>query len=84
MIGKDSKKNWYLKMSRGKDISDNRYKILSIREERKSNSKKNKNMLQTYLKYKWDWVDRNPRTAAWLGWFKGLLTGFIIYYFFVK
>jgi len=42
------------------------------------------NWVKKYLKYKWDWVDRNPRTAAWLGWFKGLLTGFIIYYFFVK
>ena len=74
-------------MSRGNEISENRYKVLSIREERlKKSSKKEekKNMLQTYLKYKWDWVDRNPRTAAWLGWFKGLLTGFIIYYFFLK
>jgi len=74
-------------MSRGNEISENRYKILNIREERVKKSRKKeekKNMLQTYLKYKWDWVDRNPRTAAWLGWFKGLLTGFIIYYFFIK
>ena len=74
-------------MSRGNEISENRYKVLNIREERVKQSRKKeekKNMLQTYLKYKWDWVDRNPRTAAWLGWFKGLLTGFIIYYFFVK
>jgi len=74
-------------MSRGNEISENRYKILNIREERVKKSRKKeekKNMLQTYLKYKWDWVDRNPRTAAWLGWFKGLLTGFIIYYFFLK
>ena len=74
-------------MSRGNEISENRYKVLNIREERVKKSRKKKekkNMLQTYLKYKWDWVDRNPRTAAWLGWFKGLLTGFIIYYFFIK
>ena len=74
-------------MSRGNEISENRYKILNIREERVKKSRKKeekKNMLQTYLKYKWDWVDRNPRTAAWLGWFKGLLTGFIIYYFLIK
>jgi len=74
-------------MSRGNEISENRYRVLNIREERVKQSRKKKekkNMLQTYLKYKWDWVDRNPRTAAWLGWFKGLLTGFIIYYFFLK
>jgi hypothetical protein len=74
-------------MSRGNEISENRYKVLNIREERVKKSRKKKekkNMLQTYLKYKWDWVDRNPRTAAWLGWFKGLLTGFIIYYFLIK
>ena len=74
-------------MSRGNEISENRYKVLNIREERVNQSRKKKekkNMLQTYLKYKWDWVDRNPRTAAWLGWFKGLLTGFLIYYFFLK
>ena len=74
-------------MSRGNEISENRYRVLNIREERVKQSRKKKekkNMLQTYLKYKWDWVDRNPRTAAWLGWFKGLLTGFIIYYFLLK
>ena len=74
-------------MSRGNEISENRYKVLNIREERVKKSRKKKekkNMLQTYLKYKWDWVDRNPRTAAWLGWFKGLLTGFLIYYFLLK
>lgn len=74
-------------MSRGNEISENRYRVLNIREERVKKSRKKKekkNMLQTYLKYKWDWVDRNPRTAAWLGWFKGLLTGFIIYYFLIK
>ena len=74
-------------MSRGNEISENRYKVLNIREERVKKSRKKeekKNMLQTYLKYKWDWGDRNPRTAAWLGWFKGLLTGFIIYYFLIK
>jgi len=74
-------------MSRGNEISENLYRVLNIREERVKQSRKKeekKNMLQTYLKYKWDWVDRNPRTAAWLGWFKGLLTGFLIYYFFLK
>jgi len=74
-------------MSRGNEISENRYRVLNIRKERVKKSRKKKekkNMLQTYLKYKWDWVDRNPRTAAWLGWFKGLLTGFIIYYFLIK
>ena len=74
-------------MSRGNEISENRYRVLNIREERVKQyrkKKEKKNMLQTYLKYKWDWVDRNPRTAAWLGWFKGLLTGFLIYYFLIK
>jgi len=72
-------------MSRGNEISENRYKILNIREERVKKSRKKKekkNMLQTYLENKWNWVDRNPRTAAWLGWFKGLLTGFILWYIF--
>jgi hypothetical protein len=70
-------------MNRRNEISENRYKILNIREERiqKSRKKKEKkNMIQTYLENKWNWVDRNPRTAAWLGWFKGLLTGFILWY----
>ena len=70
-------------MNRGNEISENRYKILNIREERiqKSRKKKEKkNMIQTYLENKWNWVDRNPRTAAWIGWFKGLLTGFILWY----
>ena len=74
-------------MSRGNEISENRYRDLNIREERAKQSRKKKekkNMLQTYLKYKWEWVDNHPRTAAWLGWFKGLLTGFIIYYFLIK
>jgi len=72
-------------MSRGNEISENRYKVLNIREERVSQSRKQKekkNMIQTYLENKWNWVDRNPRTAAWIGWFKGLLTGFILYYIF--
>lgn len=72
-------------MNRGNEISENRYKVLNIREDRVKQSRKKKekkNMLQTYLKYKWDWVDRNPRTAAWIGWFKGLLTGFILWYIF--
>lgn len=74
-------------MSRGNEISENRYRVLNIREERVKQSRKKKekkNMVHTYLKHKWEWVDRHPRTAAWIGWFKGLLTGFIIYYFFVK
>jgi len=72
-------------MSRGNEISENRYKVLNIREERVKQSRKrkeNKNMIQTYLENKWNWVDRNPRTAAWIGWFKGLLTGFILWYIF--
>lgn len=70
-------------MNRRNEISENRYKILNIREERiqKSRKKKEKkNIIQTYLENKWNWVDRNPRTAVWLGWFKGLLTGFILWY----
>lgn len=70
-------------MSRGNEISENRYRVLNIREERVSQSRKRKekkNMIQTYLENKWNWVDRNPRTAAWIGWFKGLLTGFILWY----
>lgn len=72
-------------MSRGNEISENRYRVLNIREERVKQSRKRKekkNMIQTYLENKWNWVDRNPRTAAWIGWFKGLLTGFILYYIF--
>jgi hypothetical protein len=72
-------------MSRGNEISENRYRVLNIREERVKQSRKKKekkNMIQTYLENKWNWVDRNPRTAAWIGWFKGLLTGFILYYIF--
>jgi hypothetical protein len=72
-------------MSRGNEISENRYKVLNIREERVKQSRKRKekkNMIQTYLENKWNWVDRNPRTAAWIGWFKGLLTGFILWYIF--
>ena len=72
-------------MSRGNEISENRYKVLNIREERVAQSRKRKekkNMIQTYLENKWNWVDRNPRTAAWIGWFKGLLTGFILWYIF--
>ena len=70
-------------MSRGNEISENRYRVLNIREERVKQSRKRKekkNMIQTYLENKWNWVDRNPRTAAWIGWFKGLLTGFILWY----
>ena len=70
-------------MSRGNEISENRYKILNIKEERikkSRNKKENKNIIQTYLENKWNWVDRNPRTAAWIGWFKGLLTGFVLWY----
>jgi hypothetical protein len=36
--------------------------------------------MKGYLKRKWEWVDRHPRTAAWLGWFKGLLTGLILWW----
>ena len=43
-----------------------------------------KNMLQIYLENKWEWVDRNPRTAAWVGWFKGFFTAFLIWYIFLK
>ena len=73
-------------MSRGNEISENRYRVLNIREERVKQSRKRKekkNMIQTYLENKWNWVDRNPRTAAWIGWFKGLLTGFILWYIFL-
>lgn len=72
-------------MNRGNEISENRYRVLNIREERVKQSRKRKekkNMIQTYLENKWNWVDRNPRTAAWIGWFKGLLTGFILWYIF--
>ena len=37
-----------------------------------------KTFLQSYLKRKWQWVDNNPRKAAWIGWAKGLLTGLLI------
>ena len=72
-------------MNRRNEISENRYRVLNIREERVKQSRKRKekkNMIQTYLENKWNWVDRNPRTASWIGWFKGLLTGFILWYIF--
>ena len=37
-------------------------------------------MIGEYLKRKWEWVDTHPRLAAWLGWFKGLLTGGILWW----
>ncbi len=41
-------------------------------------------MIKEYLKRKWAWVDENPRLASWLGWLKGLISGFLIYYFLDK
>lgn len=35
-------------------------------------------MINNYFKRKWEWVDRNPRLAAWIGWAKGLITGLIL------
>lgn len=32
-------------------------------------------MYKEYLKRKWEWVDENPRPAAWLGWMKGIIFG---------
>jgi len=32
-------------------------------------------LYREYLKRKWEWVDENPRTAAWLGWMKGIIFG---------
>ena len=40
-----------------------------------------KSMIKEYIKKKWEWVDKNPRLASWLGWLKGLITGLLIYYF---
>ena len=37
-------------------------------------------MIREYIKKKWEWVDKNPRLASWLGWFKGLITGLLAYY----
>lgn len=46
------------------------------------------NWLKGYIKWKmdgqWKWVDKNPRKAAWIAWLKGLITGLLIYYFFLK
>lgn len=35
-------------------------------------------MYKEYLKQKWEWVDSNPRTAAWLGWVKGIIVGILL------
>mgnify|MGYP000847817736 CR=1 FL=1 len=32
-------------------------------------------MYKEYLDRKWEWVDENPRTAAWLGFVKGIVFG---------
>ena len=32
-------------------------------------------MYKEYLEKKWEWVDENPRTAAWLGFVKGIVFG---------
>jgi len=32
-------------------------------------------MYKEYLERKWAWVDENPRTAAWLGFVKGIVFG---------
>ena len=32
-------------------------------------------MYREYQNRKWEWVDENPRTAAWLGWVKGIIFG---------
>lgn len=32
-------------------------------------------MYKEYLERKWEWVDENPRTAAWLGFVKGIVFG---------
>ena len=32
-------------------------------------------MYKEYLERKWEWVDENPRLAAWLGFVKGIVFG---------
>ena len=54
-------------MSRGNEISENRYRVLNIREERVKQSRKRKekkNMIQTYLENKWNWVEKYWRVVA--------------------
>jgi len=40
------------------------------------------NWFKNYIQKKWEWVDKHPRAAAWLGWFKGFVAGFLIWYIF--
>ena len=35
-------------------------------------------MIKNYIKRKWDWVDRNPRLAVWISFFKGIIFGIVI------
>jgi hypothetical protein len=35
-------------------------------------------MIKNYVKRKWEWVDKNPRKAAWISWLKGLVTGLLL------
>ena len=37
-------------------------------------------MLEKYIQKKWEWVDRNPRAAAWISWIKGLVMGGLLVY----
>ena len=39
-------------------------------------------MYKEYLERKWEWVDENPRTAAWLGFLKGIIFGIGLTLFF--
>lgn len=35
-------------------------------------------MIKRYIKWKWEWVDNNPRKSVWISWLKGIVTGIII------
>ena len=52
--------------------------IVQWKQKAKVKFKKRMIMYKEYLKQKWEWVDSNPRTAAWLGGVKGILVGILL------
>jgi ElaB/YqjD/DUF883 family membrane-anchored ribosome-binding protein len=56
-------------VKRGKEISENRYKILDI---------ENNNMIDKLHKYLIKWVNENPFLSVYIGTVKGIIIGILI------
>jgi len=41
-------------------------------------------MLKKYIKWKYNWVRKNPIKAAWLGFLKGIIYTILFYEFLLK